>query len=298
MSINPPAIPSLTHARQWGSPRWALLGWYVGSLIIWGGGLVALASQGFIQPRAVPVGMLLWPLFMLTCALPVTWIVERQVEERHQREMADLERHRQETNLKLLVLQAQIEPHFLFNTLASLRALLREDVRQAEAAIDALVQHLRAVLPIVRTETGDSSLSDQLAICSSYLQLMTIRLENRLTFRFEIPGSLLAASVPPLMLLTLVENAVKHGIEPFPGPGYVTIEAERLSRPAGAFMEVRVIDTGAGLSTGPGGGLGLKNIREQLALRYGEQATLSLCSLPAGGTIASIVLPLSGRHPP
>ncbi len=281
--IRPAAMEHPVRMNGWNGYRWAFLAWYLISFFVWNGALFALASRNLF-PGPIGVGMLLWPLVVVVCALPFVWIFEHRSEERHQREIAKLEAHRQEVNLQLLVLQAQIEPHFLFNTLASIRALLREDVRQAEVAMDALVQHLRAVLPIMREEVGTSTLSAQLAICSSYLQLMAIRLENRLVWRIDMPDRLMDADVPPLMLLTLVENAIKHGIEPLVGAGEIHIEASRISRPAGAFIEILILDTGVGLAAGSRMGLGLQNLHEQLALRYGDQATLALDGRLQGGT--------------
>jgi sensor histidine kinase YesM len=233
---------------------------------------------------------------MVGLALPVALLWERRVRARHEREIADLQRARQEANLRLLVLQAQIEPHFLFNTLASLRSLIREDIAQAEAMVDSLARHLRAILPAMRTDCGISTLSDQLAICSTYLELMASRMEGRLTYRIDVPCVLLSAPFPPLLLLTLVENAVKHGIEPKAGAGLISIEVRRILSAAGCAIAARVSDDGPGLSTGLTHGLGLKNVREQLALRYGEQAAFSLCSLPCGGAVACIQIPLHGAH--
>ncbi|MGH8258885.1 MAG: histidine kinase, partial [Steroidobacteraceae bacterium] len=105
----------------------------------------------------------------------------RAVEEAHEQELGELQLQRRQADLQLLVLQAQIEPHFLFNTLASLRSLLRQDVGRAEAMLDALVAHLRAALPVIRDTKETSTLEEQLAICSSYLELMTVRLPDRLT---------------------------------------------------------------------------------------------------------------------
>jgi sensor histidine kinase YesM len=203
---------------------------------------------------------------------------------------------RQEANLKLLVLQAQVEPHFLYNTLASLRALLRQDVGEAEWLLDALVRHLRAVLPVMRAAPGVSTLSDQLAICASYLELMASRMEGRLTYRLEVPDTLLHTPFPPLIPLTLVENAIKHGIEPNTCPGWICIQAERTVHTAGCAIAVRVIDNDVGLSTGLGHGLGLQNVREQLALTYGEHAALSLSSSAEGGVVACIQIPLHGIY--
>jgi len=215
----------------------------------------------------------------------------RFAQEAREREVDELQLLKQETDLQLLVLQAQIEPHFLFNTLASLRSLLRQDVGRAEAMIDALVEHLRAAMPVFRESTQRSALSEQLRICTSYLELMRVRLPDRLTYAIDVPEALRSASFPPLILLTLVENAVKHGIEPKPGPGHIRIEAKRERRADGAHITVSVTDNGAGLSAGLGHGVGLSNIRAQLALKYGDRAALSLMSGAAGGALASIDIP-------
>jgi sensor histidine kinase YesM len=288
----------MTRAATQLQPRWIFLSWYVVSLLAWTWALYALRTHHFIGPRGLAFGLFVWPVILVACALPVAWIWERRVDERHQREISDLQQHRQEANLKLLVLQAQIEPHFLFNTLASLRALLREDVTQAEAMVDALVRHLRAVLPVMRSDVGTSTLSDQVAICASYLELMATRMESRLTYRIDAPSGLMHAPFPPLMLLTLVENAIKHGIEPKMGGGHIGLEIQRLTGPSGDVIAASVVDNGVGLSTGLGHGLGLRNISEQLSLRYGEQAKLSLSSPPEGGAIACIRVPLEGARLP
>ena len=283
---------SLGHQRQW--PRRIFLGWYVISFLTWNWAALELRVHRLIGPGGPAFGLFLWLPLVVACAWPVAVLWERRVEGRHQREIAVLQRHRQETNLKLLVLQAQIEPHFLFNTLASLRALLREDATRAEAMVDALVRHLRAVLPVVRTDSETSTLSDQLVICASYLEIMANRMEGRLAYGIDVPHPLLQTPIRPLMLLTLVENAVKHGIEPKVGAGRIRIEAERMTDTAGFAVAVRVIDNGVGLSRSVGHGLGLRNVREQLALCYGNRAALSLVSPPEGGTIACLQIPLDG----
>ena len=254
-----------------------------------GATLYALMTQGAIPVRIAWVGILLLPLVSAFCAAPVAKYLERQFDQRHRRELAEHKRRRQEANLRLLLLQAQIEPHFLFNTLASLRALIREDVAQAEGLVDALVAHLRAVLPRIRDDIGSSTLSDQIAICTSYLELMSIRLDGRLAYRIDVPPSLQNSVVPPLMLLTLVENAVKHGIEPDSDAGNIRIEAR--SSLDSAHVIIAVTDDGVGIADTARDGLGLQNLREQLALRYGGNASLSLASHAAGGTTASLLIP-------
>jgi len=219
--------------------------------------------------------------------------LRRAIEEAREHEVSELQLLKQETDLRLLVLQAQIEPHFLFNTLASLRSLLRQDVDRAEAMLDALVEYLRAAMPIFRENQQHFALSEQLRICGSYLDLMQVRLADRLTYTIVVAEPLRSAAFPPLILLTLVENAVKHGIEPKPGPGHIRIEVTRSPRVDGTHIIVSVTDNGAGLSAGLGHGVGLSNIRAQLALKYGDRATLSLMSSADGGAVASVDIPES-----
>ena len=219
--------------------------------------------------------------------------LRRAIEEAREHEVSELQLQKQETDLRLLVLQAQIEPHFLFNTLASLRSLLRQDVDRAEAMLDALVEYLRAAMPIFRENQQHFALSEQLRICGSYLDLMQVRLADRLTYTIVVAEPLRSAAFPPLILLTLVENAVKHGIEPKPGPGHIRIEVTRSPRVDGTHIIVSVTDNGAGLSAGLGHGVGLSNIRAQLALKYGDRATLSLMSSADGGAVASVDIPES-----
>lgn len=253
------------------------------------GTLFALLAERIIPVGVAIVAGLAVPMIAAVCAVPVAKLLERRFDMHHRLELSEVQRRQQESNLRLLLLQAQIEPHFLFNTLASLRALIREDVDQAEGLVDALVDHLRAVLPRIRGDVGASTLSDQVAICASYLELMSIRLDGRLSYGIDVPASLQNAIVPPLMLLTLVENAIKHGIEPKSNAGNIRIEA----RPSLDLAQIiiAVTDDGVGLTDKTNDGLGLQNVREQLALRYGRYASLSLESSAAGGTIASLLIP-------
>jgi sensor histidine kinase YesM len=274
--------------------RWAFHAWFFTSFIVWNASALWLGKEQLISGVAASVGLLLSPLVIGGCALPFAWLAERRAEERHQRQIQEMERQKREANLRLLILQAQIEPHFLFNTLASLRASLREDVRVAEAMVDALVRHLRAVLPVIRSDADTSTLAEQVSICSSYLELISIRMEGRLSFGIAVPDSMRGIPFPPMVLLTLVENAVKHGIEPRVGAGRIEIEAEHVRTARGRSVVVRVKDDGVGLSTGPRKGVGLCNVREQLAQRYGELGQLSLCSRAGGGVVACIVVPASG----
>ena len=211
-------------------------------------------------------------------------------EHHHVRELNALESRVHEADLRLGVLQAQVEPHFLFNTLASVRALVRQDPAQAEATLDALVDFLRATIPKLREDRGlHATLGQQLDLCSSYLALMQVRMGGRLTYDVRADEVLRAAPFPPSLLITLVENAIKHGIEPRPGPGRIEIDAVR----DGDTLRVQVRDDGAGLQPGLSTGVGLANVREQLAARYGARAAFVLSPAAEGrGVCAEIRVPL------
>ena len=211
-------------------------------------------------------------------------------EHHHVRELNALESRVHEADLRLGVLQAQVEPHFLFNTLASVRALVRQDPAQAEATLDALVDFLRATIPKLREDRGlHATLGQQLDLCGSYLALMQVRMGGRLTYDVRVDEALRAAPFPPSLLITLVENAIKHGIEPRPGPGRIEIDAVR----EGDALRVQVRDDGAGLQPGLSTGVGLANVREQLAARYGARAAFVLSPAAEGrGVCAEIRVPL------
>lgn len=219
----------------------------------------------------------------------------RLSESRHKRELNAMRLQKDESDLRLGVLQAQIEPHFLFNTLASLRSLIKQDPDRAETTLDALVDHLRATIPKLREQQGGlvSTLGQQLDICSSYLTLMQVRMGSRLSYDIKASTEYRDLDFPPLMLISLVENAIKHGLESKLGNGRVTITAEKI---ANKFLRVSVSDDGVGLKTGLGGGIGLANIREQLKSRFGDSAQLTIAALPEAGTIATIELPLSDTN--
>lgn len=197
-----------------------------------------------------------------------------------------------ESDLRLGALQAQVEPHFLFNTLAAVRASLRTNPADAEAMLDALIDYLRATIPKLRAgSTGvDTTLGAQLELAGHYLRLMRLRMGDRLTVEIECPEPLRAQPFPPLLLLSLVENAIKHGVEPKPGPVRVRVEAGA----EGNRLVVRVSDDGVGLAaSAAGGGVGLANIREHLRTRHGQEASLDLQSRAGGGTVATMTLPIS-----
>lgn len=208
----------------------------------------------------------------------------------HARQVRALRAEKRDADLRLGVLQAQVEPHFLFNTLASVRALVRRDPERAERTLDALVSHLRATIPRLRDGEASlhSTLGQQLDICAGYLEVMRLRTGDRLSFHIGADPALRALPYPPLLLLTLVENAVKHGIEPKPGPGRIELRAAR----DGRSLVVSVADDGVGLRPGIGTGMGLANVRAQLETRFGTRATLRLSGRDGAGVLAEIAIPM------
>ena len=196
---------------------------------------------------------------------------------------------RREAELKLSVLAAQVEPHFLFNTLAGVRSAIATDPARASEMIDRLVDYLRAAIPRLRSSGGsEATLGGQIDIVRAYLGLMSARMP-RLAWSVEADADLLGLPCPPLMLISLAENAVKHGAEPKVGPVRVQLRAQRR---ADGGLEVTVADDGAGFGASTGGsGLGLTNIRERLRQMYGEAAALTLKARPEGGVAATLSLP-------
>jgi hypothetical protein len=210
----------------------------------------------------------------------------------HARELAEVNSKRVEADLRLMVLQAQVEPHFLFNTLASVHSLIRQDPDRAEATLEALVDHLRVTLPKLRTEVGaHSSLAEQLEVCRSYLTVMKVRMGSRFSFVIDVDPALQRHPYPPLLLISLVENAIKHGIERTTGDGQIMVSAAVETRMDAPQLAVNVVDTGAGLRTTAAMGTGLANVRDQLSTRFGPQGSLSLQDRTAGGVIATIRIP-------
>ena len=170
---------------------------------------------------------------------------------------------------ELKLLQAQVEPHFLFNTLANLRHLVQTGSPEALAMLDHLVHYLRTALPDIRTP--GSTVGRELELARAYLEIMRIRMGSALAFDIEVAPELAGAEFPPLMLMTLVENAVKHGIAPR-GGGRIAIRATGDAK----GLRVEVDDDGPGLTGPMGRGVGLANVRERLRALYGGRARLDL----------------------
>ncbi len=212
---------------------------------------------------------------------------------------AQLEANRRQSELsrqlaesKLRMLQLQIEPHFLFNTLGSARQLAERGAPDAAKLIGELILFLRAASPALRDER--TTLAQEATLIEAYLAIMKRRIARRLDYAVDVPPALRDVQVPPGMLITLAENAIKHGIEPSARGGRIDVSAALETGPARARLALTVADTGAGLASTaqPGQGIGLANVRERLMLLYGDRAELELTENEPRGFVARILLPL------
>jgi hypothetical protein len=192
---------------------------------------------------------------------------------------------RQATEARLGALRGQIEPHFLFNTLATVRRLQQVEPAEGARLLAHFVDYLRSAQP---TRQGEGiRLGQEIDLIRAYLGVVELRMAGRLTVSFDVPDDLRALAFPPLTLATLVENAVKHGIEPAPAGGTITVVVRRL----GDTLEAVVADTGVGFSGSSGSGIGLANIRARLHTLYGSTGTLTLHANLPRGVRASMHLP-------
>jgi len=189
---------------------------------------------------------------------------------------------------RLSALQAQIEPHFLFNTLANVRRLYETTPERGREMLSCLIDYLRAALPSMRSSS--STLGRELDLARSFLTILQMRMGERLQFSISAQPGLLDSPMPPMVLPTLVENAIKHGLGPLPEGGRIDIRARR----AGGDLEIEVRDTGAGFTAAKGSGVGLANTRSRLSGLYGARASLQLASGAPRGVVATLRLPLDG----
>ncbi|HEX4781275.1 MAG TPA: histidine kinase [Usitatibacter sp.] len=196
----------------------------------------------------------------------------------------------QVTEAKLSALQAQVEPHFLYNTLASVQALTEVDPPRANQMTGHLIQYLRNALPKMRESS--STVGQEVELVRAYLNILQMRMGKRLAFEIDVPPELVDAPFPPLMLPSLVENAIKHGLEPQRDGGTVRIFATAEDN----RLRVGVADTGRGFSEAPGNGVGLTNIRERLAALYGDNGKLTMEAHEPHGVTATLEVPRDGTR--
>ncbi|HYC37196.1 MAG TPA: histidine kinase [Usitatibacter sp.] len=220
----------------------------------------------------------------------VTRALSRRISELRKGEQAAARETATEKELtvaKLSLLHAQVEPHFLYNTLASAQILTRTDPGRADQMLGNLIVYLRHSLP--RSADEPSTLGEELERARANLEILAIRMGERLRVDIQVPASLHGVALPPMMLQTLVENAIKHGLEPVPGGGTVWI----LAREADGRVAITVADDGRGFSQDGGGtGIGLRNVRERLRLAYGDAARFDIVANFPRGVAATIVVPI------
>jgi hypothetical protein len=250
-------------------------------IIIW---LFALVGSGMLNTPEPA----LWFIF-ISAAVKVLAGGKRKAEldaatASRQADLANMERKL--TEAQMATLQAQVEPHFLFNTLALIGQLIETDPPQAARIHAHLIDYLRATLPQMRAG-GGGTLGKQVELARAYLAIMQARMKERLAVKFEVPDFLGSAPFPPMMLLILIENAIKHGLEPKIEGGRIQISAKVVH----ATLHVDVRDDGIGFNLHADEGVGLANIRERLKLLYGASAELVIEAPLDGGALVSIRIP-------
>ena len=211
---------------------------------------------------------------------------EARAEAGLERERLRIERAEREATLaNLRALQAQVEPHFLFNTLANVTSLVDADPAKAKRMLESFNRFLRSSLAATRMET--TTLGAERDLIASFLDVLQVRMGSRLRYRVELPAGLESVELPPMLLQPLVENAIRHGLEPKVEGGEVVVA---MAREDGDLV-VRVEDTGVGFASTTRGGLGLTNVRDRLRLLYGERAALTVGERDGGGTRVAVRLP-------
>jgi len=263
------------------------LGYAVGHAIAFTllGEPIRLVSQG--QDRWVPIVFTL-----LYASFGIYYLHTREQLARAAAARSEAQLLAAESQLRML--RAQIEPHMLFNTLANLRSLIDDDAPKAKTMLDLLIVYLRSALSASRTEA--TTLRAEFAQLRAYLEIMSLRMGPRLRYRLDLPGALEQTAVPPMLLQPLVENAIKHGLEPKVGAGSVDVIARRTD----AGVEISVCDSGLGLPPddearspvdAASGSYGLLHVRERLRAVYGSQATLTLTPQVPTGVCARVRIP-------
>jgi Histidine kinase len=240
----------------------------------------------------LPQLALLWIVASIIIKSTYKSRIQAEVKAAQATEVAESESlKRQVVEARMAAMQAQVEPHFLFNTLASIDHLIETDAARASLMQKNLIALLRASMPTLR-EANDGGLRElgrEIDVIRPYLEILKVRMEERLTTEIDVPEGLMSAQFPPMMIQTLVENAVKHGLEPKPEGGRLLVKAEIVH----GKLAVTVADTGLGFGKAAtaGTGIGLANIRERLQLRYGQQASMTIAENQPSGTRVTIAVP-------
>jgi sensor histidine kinase YesM len=264
----------------------------VGSLI--GLALVIVAKRYSLEHmRAEPMSFVFNVVAAFLIGFSISsmfYIKRREARTAAALHKADAERHllsKQAVEAELKLMQAQVEPHFLFNTLASVQYLTETDPPAAGRMLGHLIEYLRAALPQLRARS--STLAREMSLAAAYLNILEMRLGPRLRFTIDVADELRDHPFPPNLVISLVENAIKHGIEPSADGGAIALCAAR----SGESIVVTVLDTGSGTPAAAkaGQGVGLSNVRERLAALYGGKARFTLEPVSPRGMRAMLTLP-------
>ncbi|MES2046954.1 MAG: histidine kinase [Pseudomonadota bacterium] len=271
------------------------LGMLLLCLLVGSGGLALRSfspgwTLGDDPSKATAIALMYWNWHVVLSALFLTLREftgrnDKAARALHEAQLQQIVLEREVIQARLQVLHAQIEPHFLFNSLANVRCLMRSDAATSHALLSDLLRYLEEALPRFREER--TTLGSEVELVRAFLAVHQVRMGQRLCVEFDVPAALQQQQVPPLTLLTLVENALKHGLQPLPEGGTIRVAA----RSAGGMIALTVSDTGCGMGCGSGAGTGLVNLRARLKAMYGALASLSLRINEPRGVIATIALP-------
>jgi sensor histidine kinase YesM len=264
----------------------SLLGLWLGAQII-GFDFQKTVLSGWRQFGSILFISLLFSAIISYVTYATSKIAQTQVEiekERAERLMNE----NKLTEARLQLLQAQVEPHFLFNTLANVTSLIDTQPDKARHMLEKFIEYLRSTL--TRTREAESTLGKEMEMIGAYLDIIQIRMGSRLRYNIDVPAALNHANFPPMLFQPLVENAVKHGLEPKVEGGTLTISARNIN----GTLQLSVEDDGLGFKGERSGGLGLVNVRERLAVLFDKKAQLTLEECSPCGTRATIELPTNG----
>jgi len=240
---------------------------------------------------------LAWLVIISSAILKIAYkrTIQAEVKAAVATETADSEQlKRQVVEARMAAMQAQVEPHFLFNTLASIDHLIETDPPRASTMQKNLIALLRASMPSMReSNPALHNLGREMAVIRPYLEILKVRMEDRLQTSIMVPEGLLSAEFPPMMIQSLVENAIKHGLEPKAEGGTLSVSAEIVH----GRLAVTVADTGLGFGRADtaGTGIGLANIRERLKLLYGDKASMVVADNLPSGTIVTLTVPYQAQ---
>jgi signal transduction histidine kinase len=259
------------------------------------GGLATMMTNGrplpMVVERSFTAGLVLGCAITIVMGLIVA-VRNRELAAVNAQLVVEADRQRLVSEVaasRLRLLRAQIEPHFLFNTLGAVQQLAEGRAPEAAALTADLIRFLRHSVSGLDRET--TTLGDEAAVIGSYLQIMQSRLGARLAYGIDIPEALLGHRIQPTILLTFVENAIKHGIERSPRGGAIRVSASASARTSDPMLTIEVADTGVGLGDAIGDGHGLRNAKEQLALAYEGRASLELVENEPSGLIVRVHIP-------